>query len=240
MRQNKSIAFFTFTFILHLSSVLMFAKIFGIMPLSRLDSPSKRNFKLFVPGMIYCLAVEVSIAFMLVVLFYQFIDEGKSDYGELVPAIFFFNCFAISLNFIYIAKKLPELIESWTLMEFESKIDGKVKHIKTILITFMCIPFLEHLLSKATDYERASYCFENYDTPTEAFLKGIITNFFKVLNYRLSLGIYVMLTCFYSTILWNYCDIFLIIMCYIMWKYMSVLNQKVINMKHKVKAILHR
>jgi hypothetical protein len=171
---------------------------------------------------------------MLAVLFYQFISDGKFDYGEFVPVIFFFNCFAISLNFIYIAWKLPDLINSWSRMEVEFNVDANAKHVKIILIAFMFIALTEHSLSKAADYERASYCFDHYQTPSEAFLKGIIANFFKALDYHLPLGIFVMLTCFYSTVIWNYCDVFLIIVCYIMWKKMSSLNRKVVDMKHEV------
>lgn len=39
--------------------------------------------------------------------------DAHFDYGEFVPVVFFLFSLMISLSFLYIAKNLPKLINSW-------------------------------------------------------------------------------------------------------------------------------
>lgn len=98
----------------------------------------------------------------------------------------------------------------------------------------MCFFAAEHVLSKIADYERASFCFGHYENDLEAFLKSLIPIFFKIFNYSYFKGFFVMLICFYSTVLWNICDVFLIIICYIICNKIHNLNRMVIEEEYRV------
>lgn len=39
--------------------------------------------------------------------------DAHFDYGEFVPVVFFLFSLMISLSFLYIAKNLPKLLNSW-------------------------------------------------------------------------------------------------------------------------------
>lgn len=214
----------------------MFAQCFGIMPIRKVNSSSSDvKIGLMNVNMIYCLTVYAFIVVMMLTLIYYFISEQNFDYGKIVAVVFFFNCFVIALNFVYIARKMPHLMESWRKMETnfnDITPDKKKKNISwKILSVFMTIAFLEHFLSKAEDYEGASFCFEHYTSKFEAFSRNIIPIFFEVFPYNHLTGVYVILTCFFSTVLWNFCDVFLITIYCSIFLNLKNFNQKVRRMR---------
>lgn len=191
--------------------------------------------------MIYCVFVDTCILVMMLTLIYYFINvnEQNFDYGKIVPIIFFFNCFVIALNFIYIARKLPELMKSWSRLESDylDASNVKAEEVKAytftskVLVVFMTVAFLEHLLSKVEDYEGATFCFDHYSTRFEAFSRIIIPIFFEVFTYNHLLGVYVIFTCFFSTVLWNICDVFLITIHCVIYSKLKKFNEKIAQMR---------
>lgn len=223
-----------------LHPLLLFAQCFGIMPISNVNfssSSSNAKMKLLSVNMIYCLTVHAFIVVMMLTLIYYFISEQTFDYGKIVAVVFFFNCFVIALNFIYISHKMPQLIKSWQKMETEfedAQHDGSGKRISwKILSVFMTVAFCEHFLSKAEDYEGATFCFDHYPSKFEAFSRTIIPMFFEVIPYNHLTGVYVILTCFFSTVLWNFCDVFLITFYFITYTTLRKFNQKIVRMRLK-------
>jgi hypothetical protein len=104
---------------------------------------------------------------------------------------------------------------------------------RKILGVFMTIAFIEHFISKAEDYESASFCFEYYSSRFEAFSRSIIPMFFKVFPYNHLLGFFVILTCFYSTVLWNFSDVFLITIFFSIFIKLKKFNRKIYRMKFR-------
>lgn len=186
--------------------------------------------------MTYCILVHISILVMLLTLIYFFINDSDFNYGKIVAVVFFFNCLAIAINFTFVAKKLPIFLKSWD--DFEAEFDAnyptKQNSTKTFYI-FMCVAFMEHLFSKVEDYERASLCFDQYSTRFEAFSKSIIPKFFQVWPYSPSLGLYLIVTCFYSTVLWNFCDVFLISIFHVIYTKLRNFNRKMGTSKYDKK-----
>lgn len=191
--------------------------------------------------MLYCVLVDTCILIMMLTLIYYFINvnERNFDYGKIVPVIFFFNCFAIALNFVYIAKKIPNLMKAWSKLETDyldphNQNAEKPRNLsKKILVAFMSVAFLEHLLSKVGDYEGATFCFDHYSTRFEAFTRNIIPIFFEVFSYNHLLGVYVVFTCFFSTVLWNFCDVFLIATHCIIHSKLKKFNEKISRMRFR-------
>lgn len=175
------------------------------------------------------------IMVMMLTLIYYFINESKFDYGNIVPLIFLLNSFVIALNFIYIARKWPNLLESWSKMEIDFPDIGQDRNTKSwrILAMFMTLAFFEHFFSKVEDYEGATFCFDHYTTKFEAFTRNIIPLFFNVFSYNHVLGVYVILTAVFSTILWNFCDVFLITIFFVIYTKLKKFNQNIVNMRSR-------
>lgn len=214
-----------------LQPLLLFAQFFGIIPLS---TTRKSKVKLLSFKAAFCLLVQASIATMLLTLIYFNAVSEKFDYGKVVDVIFFTNCLAIAVNFVLISRKLPKLTASWRKFESEfgdgENCDGKSRE---IFIAFMIFAILEHLLSKAVDYESASFCFHVHPAKFEAFSRAIIPTFFKIFPYRNFLAVYVILTCFLSTVLWNFSDVFLITIYFIIFTKLKKFNRKIDEMRFK-------
>lgn len=253
--------------------MLKFAQFFGIMPICKINKePLELCFKYISLKVFYCILVQFSIGLILSTLIYFFMKDAHFDYGEFVPVVFFLFSLMISLSFLYIAKNLPKLINSWLNYEknyvnCSSKVAAAAGACNSntclyILAIFMSFAFgnmmnivvlraeyhykdtkimlfaAEHVLSKIADYERASFCFGHYESDLEAFLKSLIPIFFKIFNYSHFKGFFVMLICFYSTVLWNICDVFLIIICCIIYKKIHNLNQMIIEEEYRVGCFL--
>lgn len=218
-----------------LHSIFVFAQFFGIMPICNVKSSSNGGkMKLLSVNMIYCLLVHTFIVGMILALIYYFISDRKPDYGNVVPVIFFLNNLLFALNFIYISRKWPSLMISWSKLESDfpdAGQDNKNTNTQKILATFMTLAFLEHFFSKLEDYEGASFCFDHYSTKFEAFARNIIPIFFKVFSYNHLLGVYVILTASFSTVLWNFCDVFLITICFVIYTKLKKFNQKIVKMR---------
>lgn len=223
-------------------SISVFAQFFGIMPVCNIK-PSAYDVKTTLSNffMVYCVLVDTCILMMMLTLIYYVLNENEQnfDYGKVVLIIFFFNCFVIALNFIFIARELPELMKSWSKLESDFLDPNNVEVTvactltKKILPVFMTFAFLEHLLSKVEDYEGATFCFDHYSTRFEAFSRIIIPIFFDVFPYNHLLGVYVIFTCFFSTVLWNICDVFLITIHFVIYSKLKKFNEKIVQMRSR-------
>lgn len=196
---------------------------------------TEKRVKLLSCKTIQCSLVHVFIAIMLSTLIYYFVSaDEKFDYGKVVAVIFFSNCFAIAVNFVFIAQKLPQLTTSWSNLESEFSDEEEFdQNSWKILSVFMTTAICEHVLSKAVDYESASFCFHVYQSKFEAFSRSIIPTFFKIFPYHHLLAAYVVLTCFLSTVLWNFSDVFLITIYFIIFTKLKKFNRKIVKMRFR-------
>lgn len=214
-----------------LHPLFLFAQCFGIMPLNVTSSkPSLFSFR-----MLYCCIVQTLNLIMLLTLLYYFIQEKKFDYAKMLPVIFFFNCFALAMNFFYISRKFPELISSWNKfdLEFPERKRSLKRTSSKVLALFMTLAFIEHFASKVQDYDSSTYCFQYFPTKFEAFTRSIIPKFFEVFPYSHPLGVYIVLTCFFSTVLWNFSDLFLIITFNAISQKLKKFNRKIVDLKSR-------
>ncbi|CRK99525.1 CLUMA_CG012844, isoform A [Clunio marinus] len=163
---------------------------------SNIEQVSSMKGKLSRIHAVYCLMVQIFIVIMLSTLIYYFVKAEHFHYGKIIPVIFFMNCFAISINLVYISWYLPSVFTSWS--DFEAKYSEDDEKLTTkpwkFFSFFMTVAFLEHFVSKVVDYEGASFCFHFHSTKFEAFSRGIIPDFFKVVPYSHLYGFYVVFT----------------------------------------------
>lgn len=214
----------------NLHPLLLFAQCFGIMPLH-----TEMKKKLLNCKAMHCFLVHIFIMVMLLTLIYYFIvTDEKFDYGKVVAVIFFTNCLAIAVNFMFVAQKLPQLLTSWRDLESEyCDVEKLNRNSWKILTIFMSLAIFEHFLSKAEDYESASFCFHVYTSKFEAFSRGIIPTFFKIFPYHHLLAVYVILTCFLSTVLWNFSDVFLITIYFVIFTKLKKFNRKIVKLRFR-------
>lgn len=162
---------------------------------------------------IYSSIVIISIFFMIFPLLIDPIIES-SVYERVVAVIFYVDCFMIAIIFGYISTKISRLLESWKNFEFTNRDESGFRESQKFVIIFMSLAFCEHLLSKIVVYRDADVKVrlknENGISMFQAFLTFINKSFFEIFPFSSAAGIYVILSCFYSTILWNFADCFLI------------------------------
>jgi Trehalose receptor len=206
----------------------MFAQSFGIMPIDL----SSLRVKVPSCSLIYCFTVQLSIVIMMLTLIYFFINEHSFDYGKVVPVVFFLLNLSIAINFVCITRKLSRLTESWERVESEFPDEQPNRTTTRIFVAFMTAAFVEHFLSKVEDYlNLPEICLDRYSTKFEALSRSIMPVFFMVFGYSHFTGAYVIFTCFVSTVLWNFADVFLIaVFCVISTK-LKKFNRKLVGMR---------
>lgn len=183
-------------------------------------------------SLIYCFLVQLSIVIMMLTLIYYFISEHSFDYGKVVPVVFFFSNLVIAINFVCITRKLSLLTESWRRVESEFPDEKPNRSTAGILVAFMTAAFAEHFLSKVEDYlNLPEICLDRYPTKFEALSRSIIPVFFTVFRYSHFAGVYVIFTCFVSTVLWNFADVFLIAVCCVISTKLKKFNRKLVEMR---------
>lgn len=201
------------------------------MPIKNVKS--NLRVKLLSFSMFYCLLVQTCIIILMLTIIYYFFVATKFEYNSILPIVFFLNSILIAITSIYISYKLPQLLDSWKQTElFDGPHGSKFGfRSKRLLAIFMIFAFFEHFVSKVLDFKSSSVCFDHYATKFEAFTRHIIPAFFRVFPYTHLSGVYVLLTCFYSTVLWNFSDVFLITISCIVYSKLRKFNRKIKAMK---------
>lgn len=164
-----------------------------------------RKKKIVFARILYSSLVMVSILFMIFPLLIDPVVE-INIYERIVAVIFYADCFMIAVVFGYISSHFSRLIESWRNFEFQFHDESGFGGSSRFIIIFMSLALGEHLLSKFVVFEDA----QGSDGMFEAFATLINKSFFEIFPFSPIAGIFVIVTCFYSTILWNFADCFLI------------------------------
>lgn len=217
------------------------------MPMLK-SSSTKFNLLNIIVKNFYSAIVQLSISTILFTLIHHAVNKTRSfDYKEFIPVIFFLNCLIISLTLASVARKINSLLQAWmnhnnnNSDDYDNYDNGvidasdiKILGSRRILTAFMMTALIEHLLSKATDYEGTSRCFHRYNSSFEGFSRGIIPAFFQIFPYTHVLGAFIIVTCFYSTVIWNFGDVFLITVYYFIRYALKKFMNDVGKMKYRV------
>lgn len=197
---------------------MSFAHWFGVMPIYDIKSTASEKIpNLFDWKIIYCIVLQACIVLVLCTQIYGFIVDPNFNYGRVMPVVFYLDSLLISFNFVYIARNIPRLARSWN--ELDSQYHYQVdmenpKWISKALAAFGIAALLEHFLSKVEDYEVASFCFHLHQTAFEAVVRTIIPTFYMVFHFNFFNGVFIVLISLFSTILWNFSDVFQITLFY--------------------------
>lgn len=215
-----------------LQPLILFAQFFGIPLLwhhQHSSHHSRCRFSIF--NLFYSTIVVTSIIFMIFPLLIDPIITGGSVYERVVAVIFYGDCLMIALIFGYISMKLKDLFETWQKFELEFGDESGFESSRVFVFIFMSLAFVEHLLSKFVVNEIAELEWRNEtSTKFEAFSTLINRSFFELFPFTNFGGIFAILACFYSTILWNFADCFLITVYVTMTIKLQSFNNKIRGM----------
>lgn len=199
------------------------------MPIYDMTSTSAKNW--FNWRTIYCLVLQACIILVLLTQIYGFIIDHNFNYGRVMPVVFYLDSLLISFNFVYIARNIPRLASSWNDLDkkYPEQVDNdtRPKRIFKALVAFGLAAFFEHFLSKVEDYEVASYCFHRHKTGFETFVRTILPTFYMAFDFNFFNGLFIVVISFFSTVLWNFSDIFQITVFYGIYSKLRNFNKRI-------------
>lgn len=211
--------------------LLTFAQWFGVMPIFNVHSPEK--LKLFNWRLSFGLFLQTSFVLILCCQFYGFFNDQSFDYGKFIPVMWYINSLLISINLVHIAKNIRPLLDSWLKLENRYPDETNARESKRILKSLFCFTLFalfEHVLAKLEDYEVASFCFHRFGK-LEALARTNVPSFFTIFAFNRFNGWFILLTSLFSTILWNFSDVFLITAFYVIYLKLQKFNRKTARWK---------
>lgn len=216
--------------------LLTFAQWFGIMPIFSVHSSEK--LKLFNWRSSFCLLLQISFVLILCCQCYELFIDQSFNYGKFIPVMWYLNSLLISINFVHIARNIKPLLSSWSKLENQypdKKSPRTSKRISRALLCFGLFALFEHFLAKVEDYEVASFCFHRHQSKLEALARTNVPSFFMIFTFNRLNGVFILLISLFSTILWNFSDVFLITTFYVIFLKLQKFNRKTARLK-----FLHR
>lgn len=212
--------------------LLAFAQWVGIMPIFNVQSPEK--LKLLNWRLSFCLLLQTSFVLILCCQVYGFFIDQAFDYGKFIPVMWYINSLLISINFVQISRNIEPLLSSWMVLESKHRDTKSEESSKRFLKFFVCfglIASFEHFLAKVEDYEVASFCFHRHQSKLEALARTNVPSFFTIFAFNHFNGVFILLISLFSTILWNFSDIFLITAFYVIYLKLQKFNRKTARRK---------
>lgn len=214
--------------------MLAFARWVGIMPIFNVQSSEK--LKLFHWRLSFCLLLQISFVLILCSQFHGFFIDQSFDYGKFIPVMWYINSLLISMNFVHISRNIGPLLSSWKRLESRYRDQKNRESSKRFLKFFVCfglIASFEHFLAKVEDYEVASFCFHRHQTKLEALARTNVPSFFTIFAFNHFNGVFILLISLFSTILWNFSDVFLITVFYVIYVKLQKFNRKIARQKYQ-------
>lgn len=164
---------------------------------------------------------------------------------KLTTIIFFLSNLYAMICFLLIARKFPYVMKRW--LEVEASLP-RVKHqehqyimtrkIRIVGFSFLMTSLAEHLLSMTKSIYFAQYCKIYNDDTTEAYYHKAAALVFDVFDYSLLRGILTSMFLVTGTFMWNYMDVFIMIISFGLFNLFKQINRILIDVKRKVSFIL--
>ncbi|KAJ9573599.1 hypothetical protein L9F63_009015, partial [Diploptera punctata] len=223
-----------------MSSVLITAQCFGVMPVSGITAPSAKQlrFRWWSIRTVFCMIVTLG-AFLNLTFSFMIMKSGISF--EQSDNIVFFGCVtAMYMLFLQLARKWPNLVIQWENLELSQRRYGYPKFLnrKVKLITAIILvgALVEHVLSKASGIIVAAKCTDNlYDLLCHYFTKrGTYNQIFVVMNYNVISASLTFISNFISTFLWNFTDLFIILVSISLTERFHLYNKYLVTVQGKI------
>ncbi|EDV97686.1 gustatory receptor for sugar taste 64f [Drosophila grimshawi] len=199
-------------------NVLLIAQCFAMMPVRGVTAkhPSSMSFAWRNLRTCCCLLFVASMLVNLGLTIYKVL-VGSITINNIRPLIFKSSIVVVCLTALNLARKWPELMMDWhrtevDLPQYQTQPEKRrmAHSIKMVMFVGMMLSFAEHLLSIISAISYASFC-NRTDDPIRNFFLLTNDEIFFVLDYSLPLALWGKLQNVYSTFIWNYMDIFVMI-----------------------------
>lgn len=201
-----------------MSSVLLVAQFFGIMPVIGITNPvpMKLHFKWCCFRTFYTIIVFVQLFGYAVLTFYWVICIGFNV--DKLGAIMFTGMNTIILVcFLILAKKWPNLMMLWWEVEqklppFSQKKESFVlkKKITIVAIIIGILSSIEHILSIVSGLYYPSHCPPRED-PVRDFFRSHLQQLFYFTEYSAVKAVFGKIISILGTFIWSYIDLFVML-----------------------------
>ena len=207
-------------------SVIYVSKLFGLFPISGLNSKDPKNIKFqwkSFPTLFSICFIFTSISVSFLVLYLQS-QSGPLSPPNLVGFIFFFNCAMTCVLLFRFSSRFANVMERWIQLE-KSFIDSKLvggfsanrwplkKRIHVCAISGMLLALVEHLMSLASLAKRiineVNAC--NSTLTAEFLVTRHLSHVFSIFKYNHFTGFLAEYLNFSFTFYWSFLDIFIMI-----------------------------
>ncbi|KAH8371100.1 hypothetical protein KR093_006246 [Drosophila rubida] len=198
--------------------VLLTAQLFAMMPVRGVTAkhPSSLNFSWLHVRTCCCLLFIASTLIDLSLTIYKVLD-GPMSFNNIKPIIFRSCILLVCVTALNLARKWPELMMHWHDIEQDlpqyrtQKEKWRMAHtIHMVMLVGMMLSFAEHLLSMISAINYASVC-NVTDDPIKNFFMLTNDEIFFIMDYSTPLALWGKLQNVYSTFIWNYMDVFVMI-----------------------------
>ncbi|XP_032290821.1 gustatory receptor for sugar taste 64f isoform X2 [Drosophila virilis] len=199
-------------------SILLTAQWFAMMPVRGVTAkhPSSLSFSWRNVRTCCCLLFIMSMLINLSLTIYKVLN-GSITFNNVRPLIFKSCICLVCGTALNLARKWPELMMHWYEIEQDlpqyrtQREKQRMAHsIKMVMFVGMMLSFAEHLLSMISAINYASYC-NKTDDPIRNFFLLTNDEIFYVFDYSTPLALWGKLQNVYSTFIWNYMDILVMI-----------------------------
>ncbi|XP_037946086.1 uncharacterized protein LOC119678365 [Teleopsis dalmanni] len=215
------------TFHRAIAPVLIMAQCFGVMPVENIRRPDSLHLNFSYRSIQTCVTVlYMGLSSIMLLGQIKHVVNIGINAKNFVGVVFFSNVQCGWFFFFLLAKKWPIVIRFWTETDsiFTSKLYEIPKRnlssrLRYAAVVTMLLSLLEHafyLSSAVTSYiHHAKLCPNTLNTTRETnFADFIQQNYdyvFRIVPYSLFFGVYVMVTNFACTFVWNYMDLFIML-----------------------------
>ncbi|TDG48492.1 hypothetical protein AWZ03_005036 [Drosophila navojoa] len=207
------------------SPIMLLGQCFAIMPLTGIRKASPRHvhfrFK-SVPMIVTVIFMMASSVLTLSML--KFLLNIGVTAKNFVGQVFFTCVQCACILFIDLARRWPPLIRYWTRLELiftkapyevlNRSLSQRVRQPALIIIALSLVEHSLYLASAIVSYkQRVKYCTQNYNSTMDVSFDGYVKlNYdyvFILLPYTRFLGVYVLVVNGTCTFIWNYMDLFI-------------------------------
>lgn len=215
----------------------MIAQIFAILPLTGLNSKDvfKIKFKFKSIRTAYSLIIFLLLgSYSVIILIWSF--QKRISFDRITPVLFSTITAFIIICFIQLAKKWPDLMINWieveqTLPKFENVYFSR--KITIISLTIMIISIIEYVL----EIINAIYVVDCGNTKSSDKLRLYfiydLKELFSLTEYSIYLAIFAKFLDFISTFIWNFMDLFVMLMSVGLSSNFKQLNELLFKLKGK-------
>uniref|UniRef100_A0A1I8MLZ4 Gustatory receptor n=1 Tax=Musca domestica TaxID=7370 RepID=A0A1I8MLZ4_MUSDO len=199
--------------------ILLIAQCFAMMPVRGVTSSHPRylSFSWTHIRTIYCLIFITCSAVDSIIAVYKVLN-APITFNTIEPMIFRIAILIVCVSALNLARKWPELMVQWhsleqQLPEYSSQKEKRrmADKIRMVFFVGMMLSLAEHLLSVTQAIYFAARCGAT-DDPVKNFLLIASDHLFYIFPYSYLLGWYGKLLNVMSTFIWNYMDVFVMIM----------------------------